>query len=164
MQRIALLTRFVTFCVFFFAGAGAMVLSIIAEPELVDYYRSRDTLVQVQKQNEQLASLISRYDAQIEMLESEPELLKRFSPAAFNRKPTAPDTLFPEIRNSNLRSETEKLIERINAPVEKDPIPPWLRRVLHPKLRRGLFISGAALVMTTFIFFGTPRGRFLERV
>ena len=28
MQRIALITRFVTFCVFFFAGAGAWVLGL----------------------------------------------------------------------------------------------------------------------------------------
>jgi hypothetical protein len=164
MQRIALITRFVTFCVFFFAGAGAMVLAIIAEPELVDYYRSRDTLVKVQKQNEQLQSLISRYNAQIAMIESEPELLKRFSPAAFNRKPAAPDTLFPEVRNSDLRSETEKIIELINAPVTADPIPLWLQRVLEPKLRKSLFLSGAALVLVTFIFFGTPRGKFLIRV
>lgn len=163
MQRIALITRFVTFCVFFFAGAGAMVLAIIAEPELVDYYRSRDTLVQVHRQNEQLKSLISRYDAQIAMIESEPELLKRFSPAAFNRKPAAPDTLFPEIRDRELRSETETILDRIQtAPVE-DPVPYWLVRVLEPKFRRSLFLSGAALVLTTFIFFGTPRGRLLER-
>jgi len=163
MQRIALITRFVTFCVFFFAGAGAMVLSIIAEPELVDYYRSRDTLVQVQKQNEQLKSLIGRYDAQIAMIESEPELLKRFSPGAFNRKPTAPDTLFPELRDRQLRSETEMILDRIQTPPVEEPIPYWLVRVLEPRLRRGLFLSGAALVLTTFIFFGTPRGKFLER-
>jgi len=164
MQRLALFTRFVTFCVFFFAGASAMVLAIIAEPELVNYYRSRGMLVRIQQQNEKIKLLTSQYDTQIELIENDPELLQRLSPVTFGRKPAAPDTLFPQARDSQLRSETEKILERLNAPVVEDPVPYWLRRVLEPKIRRGLFLSGAALVLTTFIFFGTPRGKFLERV
>jgi hypothetical protein len=163
MQKLALFIRFLTFCVFFFAGSGAMVMSIIAEPELVSYYRSRGMLVQIQQQNEKIKSLTSRYDTQIQLIEKEPQLLQRFSPVTFGRKPAAPDTLFPQARNQDLRSETEKILERLNAPVIEDPVPYWLRRILEAKIRRGLFLSGSALVLTTFIFFGTPRGTFLER-
>lgn len=163
MLQIALITRFLTFCVFFFAGAGAMVLSIIAEPELVNYYRSRGMLAQIQQQNEKTRQLIDEYDTTIELIEKEPQLLERVSPVTFGRKPEAPDTFFPQARDRSLRSETELVIERLSAPLEQDPVPYWLRRILEPKIRRGLFISGAALVLTTFIFFGTPRGKLLER-
>lgn len=163
MQGLALFTRFVTFCVFFFAGAGAMVLSIIAEPELVNHYRSRGMLAQIQQQNERTRRLIEQYDTTIELLENEPELKQRVSPVTFGRKPAAPDTFFPQAQNQELRRETDKVLERLNTAVEQDPVPYWLRRVLEPKVRRGLFLSGSALVLTTFIFFGTPRGRFLER-
>lgn len=163
MQRIALITRFLTFCVFFFAGASAMVLSIIADPELVNYYESRGMLVQIQQQIEKIKLLNHQYDTTIALIESDPQLQQRFSEVTFGRKPAAPDTLFPQAHNSELRNETEKILEQLNAQAVEDPVPCWLRRVLEPKIRRGLFLSGSALVLTTFIFFGTPRGKFLER-
>ncbi|MCE5185185.1 MAG: hypothetical protein LLF76_03570 [Planctomycetaceae bacterium] len=163
MQQLALITRFLTFCVFFFAGAAAMVLSIIAEPELVNYYRSRGMLVQIQQQNARIKSLTSQYDQQIETIEKEPQILERFGPVTFGRKPAAPDTLFPQASNPDLKSETELVLEHLNAPVVEEPVPYWLRRILEPKMRNGLFLSGSALVLTTFIFFGTPKGKFLER-
>lgn len=164
MQQLALITRFLTFCVFFFAGSGAMVVSIIAEPELVNYYRSRGMLIQIQQQIEKIKLLNSQYDSQIHLLESEPQLLERFTSVTFGRKPAAPDTLFPQVQNQELKSETEKVFQRLNAPVIQEPVPDWLRHILEPRIRRGLFLSGSALVLTSFIFFGTPRGKFLERV
>ena len=159
MHRIALTTRFVLFSVFFLAGAAAMVLSIIAEPELKEYYESRAALTKIQEQNVTIENLTDKYAAQIALIESEPNILDRFIPMTFGQKPQAPDTAFPQVQNQTLQIETDKLMERIQQAPTVEPIPTWLTRVIEPKNQRGLFLSGAGLIIITFIYFGTNKSR-----
>ena len=159
MNRIALITRFILFSVFFLAGAAAMVLSIIAEPELMNYYESRAALVKIQEQNITIENLTDKYAAQIALIESEPNILDRFIPMTFGQKPQAPDTAFPQVQNQTLQTETEKLMERIEQTPAVEPIPTWLARVIEPRNQRGLFLSGAGLIIITFIYFGTNKSR-----
>ncbi len=161
MLRLARIIRFFLFAVFFLIGMIAMVLSILAEPELVQYYQSRNRLLEIQQQNARMRSLSSKYDAQIAFIEAEPNILERLSPVTFGRKPSAPDTDFPEVRNRALREETEKLIAQIESKPQQDPIPAWLERILNPSNRRALFFAGAGLVLITFIFFGTSGGQLI---
>lgn len=154
MYRIALITRFVLFGVFFLAGASAMVLSIIAEPELTNYYQSRNAMLEIEQQNKTIQELTDKYSAQIALIESEPNILERFIPMTFGQKPQAPDTAYPEVQNPVLQDETEKLLQRIEHTPELEPTPAWLKRVIEPKTRRGLFGAGAGLILVTFIFFG----------
>ena len=154
MQKIALITRFLLFGVFFLVGVGAIVLSILAEPELLNYYKSRRALVEIQQQNEKIKDLTEQYTSQITLIESDPNILERFVPLTFGQKPQAPDTAFPQVQDPTLQTETEKLLERIEQTPEAEAIPVWLARVIKPRNRQGLFCAGAGLVLITFIFFG----------
>ena len=154
MTVLALIIRFLFFGVFFLAGASAMVLSIIAEPELTEYYESRRALIEIEQQNKTIQDLTDKYSAQIALIESEPNILERFIPLTFGQKPKEPDTAYPQSHNPVLKAETEKLLERIEKTPELEPTPAWLERVIEPGTRRGLFGAGAGLTIVTFIFFG----------
>jgi hypothetical protein len=156
MNRSALTIRFLFFCLFFLAGAFAVVLSILARPELYDYYHNRAVLDELHAQNEKIVDLTDQYAARIELIETNPDILDRFSAAAFNRTPSAPDTVFPRTSNEQLRAETEKLL-KAQTPPPVDPLPKWLGRIIDPGTRTALFLAGTALLIITFIFFGTPR-------
>ena len=153
MYKLLLTIRFILFAVFFLVGSGAIVLSLLCDPELKDYYESRALLNQIQEQNEKIKILTQKYEAQIALIETEPNILERLSPLTFGRKPQAPDTAFPQADNETLRNQTEKLLSQIQEKKTEDPIPNWLRRILDIKTRRGLFGAGAGLILITFIFF-----------
>lgn len=162
MQKLTLTIRFVLFAVFFLAGAGAIVLSILADPELRNYHQSRAALAQIQWQNEKIISLTSQYETLIGRIESEPNILDRLIPLTFGHKPQAADTAFPQVQNQALQTETEKLLEQIENTATAEPIPAWFARIFEPKIRRGLFLSGAGLVLITCIFFGTTKGKLID--
>jgi len=161
MQKMALTVRFVLFGVFFLAGTGAIVLSILADPELKNYYQSRAALDQIQRQNEKTISLASQYETLIGRIESEPNILDRLIPLTFGHKPYAADTAFPRVQNHTLQAETDELLKQIENTSPAEPIPAWFGRILEPKIRRGLFLSGAGLVLVTCIFFGTNKGKLI---
>ncbi|MHC4555547.1 MAG: hypothetical protein ACYSUS_09765, partial [Planctomycetota bacterium] len=161
MQKLAMTIRFVLFGIFFLAGAGAIVLSILADPELKDYYQSRAALAQIKQQNEKIVSLTRQYETLIGRIEAEPNILDRLIPLTFGHKPQAADTAFPRVQNHALQTETEKLLEQIDNTPHAEPIPAWFARILEPKIRRGLFLSGAGLVLITCIFFGTTKGKLI---
>ena len=163
MQKLALTIRFVLFGAFFLAGAGAIVLSILAKPELHNYYQSHAALAQIQRQNEKIISLTSQYKTLINRIEAEPNILDRLIPLTFGHKPQAADTAFPRVQNQELQAETEKLLEQIENTPPAKPIPAWFGRILEPKIRRGLFLSGAGLILITCIFFGTAKGKFINQ-
>lgn len=146
------------FLFFFVVGAAAIVLAILARPELENYYKNRQMLARIEQQNDKIKSLTAQYAAQVKLIESEPNILRRFSVTTFGRKPTAPDTVFPEATNAELRAETENILsEQIAPTTETDPVPAWLTRILEPKIRRALFLTGCGLILVTFIFFGSTR-------
>lgn len=157
MIRAVLIIRFVLFLIFFLAGAGAIVLAILARPELEDYFKNRAMLEQIEAQNETLKSLTDQYAAQVALIESEPNILQRFSVTTFGHKPSAPDTVFPEADNADLRAEADKILKAEPQPQPVDPVPAWLARILEPKIRKALFATGCGLILITFIFFGTTR-------
>ena len=157
MNRLALTIRFLFFVVFFLAGACAVVLAILAKPELQNYYQNRAMLDQLHQQNERIRKLTDQYAARVELIETEPGILHRFSATTFGQKPQTPDTIFPEAGNEKLRAETEKILKTELEPEPIDPIPVWLKRVMDPKTRMALFLSGTALILITFIFFGSIR-------
>ncbi|MDH4203401.1 MAG: hypothetical protein OEV87_10980 [Phycisphaerae bacterium] len=153
MLRLVLTIRFILFAVFFLVGAGAIVLSILCEPELKDYYENRAHLIEIQEQNEKIKDLTQKYEAQIALIESEPNILKRLSPLTFGHKPQSPDTAFPQADNETLRNQTKKLLSQIQEKPSENPVPNWLNRVLDIKTRLALFVAGAGLILITFIFF-----------
>jgi len=157
MNRLALTVRFILFAVFFLIGAGAIVLSILTDPELKEYCQSRAALAQIRQQNEKIADLTSQYETLISKIESNPELLERLIPLTFGRQPKTGTAVAPSA-NQPLQVQTEELLDRIkNTPAENKPFPVWLARILERKNRQGLFLAGAGLILITFIFFGSTK-------
>ena len=134
-----------------------MVLAILAKPELQNYYQNSVMLGQLHQQNERIRELTDQYAARVELIEAEPGILHRFSATTFGQKPQAPDTIFPEVANEKLRAETEKILKTELGPKPIEPLPAWLKRVIEPTTRMALFLSGTALILVTFIFFGSVR-------
>jgi len=160
LTKLALTIRFLGFCLFVTAGAGAMMLAILAEPELLNYYMSRRALNEVYAQNEKIKELTDQYNAQINLIEQEPNVLERIRVLAFNQPPQRLDTVFPRGDNQQLRQKTQVLFDMLEAKQNTPlPLPAWLSRCIQPKIRRSLFLAGAVLVMLTFIFYGSPPRR-----
>lgn len=157
MQRLALTIRFLIFCLFFLAGAFAVVLAILAKPDLSEYYDNRAALIETHARNEHIKALTDQYAGRIALIEANPAILNRFSATAFGRKPTAPDTVFPDPGSTQLRAETERILKAQTEPPAGDPLPEWLSRVMAHPTRPALFLAGAALIMVAFVFFGSPR-------
>ena len=135
-----------------------MTLAILAEPELLNYYLSRRALDEAYAQNEKIKELTDQYIAQISLIEQEPNVLDRIRALAFNQPPQREDTVFPRGDSPALREQTQALFDAIEAKQNMPrPLPAWLSRCIQPNIRRGLFGTGAGLVMITFIFFGSPR-------
>ncbi len=132
-----------------------MVLSILAEPELTTYYYNRAVLAQIEAQNEKIQDLTEQYAAQVKLIESDPNILQRFSATTFGHKPLTDETAFPEASGNVLRDETEQILRRDEASGPVEPTPEWLAHILQPKIRLALFLTGCGLVLITFIFFGS---------
>lgn len=158
MIRLALLFRFIWFCLFFTIGLGAMTLSILVEPELMNYYLSRRALDEIYTQNEQIKELTDQYTAKINLIAQEPNVLERIRVLAFNEPLWRENTVFPRGDDQQLRQKTQMLFEQLEQKQNTPPaIPIWLERCIQPNIRRALFVAGAVLVLLTFIFFGAPR-------
>lgn len=159
MSQFSRIIRYLLFCVFFTAGAGAIVLSILIEPELVDYYQGRQMLDQIHQENKKIKSLTADYQAQIELIQSEPNILARLEAVTFGRTPTADtQTADPTPDSKALTQAAKAVLEEIQEEETTEyPLPKWFKRCRQSNIRRALFAAGAGLVIITFLFFGTPK-------
>lgn len=131
-----------------------MMLAILVEPELINYYLSRQALAAVHAQNEQIKELTDQYTAQIQLIQQEPAVLERIRPLALNQPIWRPDTAFPRA-SQTLRQQADALFTQLQQRQNRAPdLPAWLQRCVQPKIRQALFLSGGGLVLMTFIFFG----------
>jgi hypothetical protein len=153
MAKSFAIVRFVMFCIFFSAGAGAIALSILAE-ELKIYHENKITHARILAQNEKIKDLITRYDQQIQYIETEPNRISVLKHITFGG-PEDSSAEHPKASLQELAAASKALVD--NSEDQSTPdIPPWVLRSAEPKNRRTLFFAGAGLVLITFIFFGTP--------
>jgi hypothetical protein len=158
MKQFILTVQFLFFCVFFSIGAGAIVLSILIDPELTTYYSNLQYLEDTRLENETLVSLTDQYQAQIDLITKEPNVLGRLKPLTFGRPPAADEqTAVPTADSRELMQTAKVILDAMNQPPPPMPIPKWLERCMQKNFRTALFASGAGLVLISFIFFGTPK-------
>lgn len=157
MNPLLTFLRFVLFCVFFAVGAGAIVLALQIEREITDYYQSKTQLEKIIQDNEKLKSLISQYQAQIALIEREPNILGRLEQITLGQAPTAEDTVYPNSYNPKLAKTVQQVLEQTEGKEQAEPMPDWLQRCRQPKYRKSLLIAGCGLVLVGFIFFGNGR-------
>ena len=151
------LVRYLAFCVFSAIGISAIAVSILIEPELADYYRNKELLKENEAANEEIKSLISEYEAQIELIKKNPEVLERLKKVTLGEEKGDEGSVYPEITDSGLAQATAALFEDLKAHKTKPMVPQWIQRCREPDNRKVLFGAGAGLILVGFVFFGTTQ-------
>jgi hypothetical protein len=142
------------FVVFFSIGAASLSISILCD-DLVQYYRNRRQLVVTQQSLEKLESLNADYDALLERLEDDPNLVKRLAPATLGTKPEDPNTVYPRATPEQIEAAQRALAKDPNDLSDAPTLPNWLARCSDSRRRLTLFIAGSFLVLISFTCF-TP--------
>ena len=157
MAKGSAILRYLLFCIFFAAGAGAVALSILIDPEISKYYQSRLQLRQVEEGNVRMQKLIDQYDLQIQQIERDPNLLTKLQTFTFGHEPDIEGVILPKASEEELAAAKEALFAKLDAQNQEQLVPQWVHRCGQPKNRKVLFVAGCGLIVVTFIFFGTPR-------
>jgi len=144
--------RMILFVVFFSIGAASLGISILCD-DLVQYYRNRRQLAVTQQSLEKLESLNADYDALLEQLEEDPNLVKRLAPATLGTKPDDPNTVYPKATPEQIEAAKQALAKDPNDLSDVPMLPNWLTRCSEPRRRISLFVAGSFLVLISFTCF-----------
>jgi len=148
--------RTLLFIIFFSVGATALSGSILCD-DLIRYYHNRQRLKAKEELSNRLRSLNTDYDALLQNLEKDPNLLERIAPLVLGMERNDANTIYPKA--------TEELLEAVKKALEEDSsqqstepvIPAWLVRCSEPTRRVILFLAGAFLVLISFIWLGPTK-------
>ena len=149
--------RVFLFAVFFSIGAAALSCSVLCD-DLLRYYRNRELLESEKNLSNQLESLNADYDALLEQLRKDPNLIRRIAPATLGMEPNDANTIYPRATAGQLAAARKALAESSNRNSTEPKVPVWLTRCSEPYRRIILFFAGAALILIAFICFG-PAGQ-----
>jgi hypothetical protein len=153
MQRQSIL-RVLCFGVFFSVGAAALGAAVLCD-DLIQYCQNKYLVQEAQNSLKRLESLNAEYDALLEQLEKDPDLLKRIVPVTLGTEPNDPNTIYPRARARELAIARKALIEEAGQKPSGPAIPKWLQRCSEPPKRIILFMAGAGLILISLVCF-TP--------
>jgi hypothetical protein len=159
MSRWTLFFRYVLFCLFFTVGAGAITLSILIDPEMTTYFRNRQIVAEIERQNAKIKDLTKKYQAQIDLVKSNPDVLRRLERVTFGKAlhPSEdPSTAALTADNQALHQAAQSILADLQEKTEDPQMPQWFQRCRQPNTRTALFAAGAGLVLITFLFYGSP--------
>ena len=148
--------RTLLFIIFFSIGATALSGSILCD-DLIRYYHNRQRLKAKEELSNRLRSLNIDYDALLQNLEKDPNLLECIAPLVLGMERNDVNTIYPKA--------TEELLEAVKKALEEDSsqqstepvIPDWLIRCGEPIRRVILFLAGVFLVLISFIWLGSAK-------
>jgi len=121
--------RMILFVVFFSIGAGSLGISILC--------------------------VNADYDALLEQLEKDPNLIKRLAPAALGTEPEDANAVYPRATPEQLAAARKALTQDPNDQSTVPTLPEWLTRCSEPRRRITLFVAGSVLILISFTCF-TP--------
>ena len=147
--------HFLLFLVFFSIGAAALGGAVLCD-DLILYCQNRQLVKDAERSLERLDSLNGEYDALLEQLENDPNLLKRIAPATLGTEPEDPNAIYPKARARELALARKALVEQAGQAPPEEAVPRWLQRCSEPSRKLGLFVAGAGLVLISLVFF-TPK-------
>ena len=153
--------RMLLFIVFFSIGAAALGVSIFFD-DLLRYYHNRQLLKITETSLTRLESLNADYDALLQQLEKDPNLVERIGPAALGTEPADANAIYPKATPEQLAAARQALTEETNQQYAKPRIPAWISRCSEPPRRVILFLAGAFLILISFVWFG-PAKQGLEK-
>ncbi len=155
MQRQNILQTLL-FVVFFSIGAAALSVSVLCD-DLVRYYTDRQLLKADGASLNRLESLKADYDAVLEQVKKDPNLIKRIAPATLGTEPDDEETIYPKATAEQLDAARKVLTEDSDRQVNESMIPVWLARCSKPLRRFILFLSGAFLILISFVCFNPAK-------
>jgi len=157
MQRHGFL-HFLLFAVFFSVGAAALGGAVLCD-DFIQYCRNKQLVKEADLSLQHLESLNAEYDALLEQLESDPNLLKRIAPVTLGTRPEDPNAIYPRAQARNLAIARKALVEQMEEEGVDASLPKWLQRCSEPVKRIALFISGAGLVIISLVCFAPEKSR-----
>jgi len=152
MRRQSIL-RTLLFVIFFSIGAAALSGSILCG-DLLEYYTNRHLLSCGKESLNRLESLNDDYDALLEQVQKDPNLIKRIAPVTLGNDRPDQNTYYPEVAPEQLDAARKALTEEPGGRAARPAIPEWLKRCSQPHRRITLFLAGALLILVSFIWFG----------
>lgn len=157
MQKQNLL-RTLLFVFFFSVGAITLAGAVLCD-DLVRYYRSKQILRLSEEALSRLRALNADYDALLKRLEEDPNLLERIAPVTLGTEPADANTVYPDVTAEQLEAARKVLAEESKKDSSEVELPRWLARCSEPSKRKILFVSGAVLILISFVCFGSVSGK-----
>ncbi len=154
MQSQSIL-HFLFFVVFFSVGAAALGGAVLCD-DLILYCRNRRLISTAELSLNRLDSLNQEYDALLDELEKDPNLVKRIAPATLGTGPGDPNAVYPKAKVRELALARKALLDLAGRDEQGPAVPAWLQRCSEPSRKLGLFVAGAGLVLVSLVFF-TPK-------
>jgi hypothetical protein len=150
------------FVIFFGAGLCAIAVSALV-PDLNQFYSIKIKLDDTEQTNKKIQKLIEDHDFMIKKLKEDPNSAERLATVTLGFEPNSTETAFPKPKQKTLMAA--KLALRSARPVEtpETVLPEWLVRVTNDEMRTVLFMSGAGLVLVSFVCF-VPRRKQIQAV
>jgi len=148
--------RTLLFIIFFSVGATALSGSILCD-DLIRYYHNRQRLKAKEELSNRLRSLNIDYDALLQNLEKDPNLLERIAPLVLGMERNDANTIYPKATEELLEAVKKALEENSSQQSTEPVIPAWLVRCSEPTRRVILFLAGAFLVLISFIWLGSAK-------
>lgn len=148
--------RALLFVIFFGIGTSVLAGAVLCD-DLLLYYRSRQLLNSAEESLSRLESLNADYDELLRQLERDPNLFERIAPATLGTEPADVNTIYPDVTAEQLDAARRVLAEDSKQMSSKAEMPGWIVRCREPTNRIILFLSGAFLIVISFIFFGPAR-------
>jgi hypothetical protein len=133
-------------------GATVVCISALCD-DLVQYYADRQRLVEARKMVDLLEKLNADYDALLQQIRQDPNLIRRIAPAMLGTAPQDANTAHPEVRIEELLAARQALAVADDVPQDSPSLPDWLTRCSQPLQRLVLCLCGAGLVMVAFVYF-----------
>ncbi|MCK4914103.1 MAG: hypothetical protein KAS69_05865 [Planctomycetes bacterium] len=148
------IARVFIFVVFFGIGAAALGVSILSG-DLLRFYYGRSRLEAAKESVLRLQSLNSDYDALLKQVQTEPNITERIAKATLGEQSaeTNANIIYPKATFEQLAVAKETLAKNSNCDAVKPAIPRWLERCSKSPNRLALFLSGAFLILISFIWF-----------
>ena len=147
------ITRAFWFVAFFSVGAASLCGSILCG-DLLRYYTNKQLLETAEVSLNRLETLNADYDALLQQLRKDPNLVKHIAPATLGTEPAEANTIYPKATAEQLAAVRKALMEVSTRKVAEPDMPDWLTRCCESRRRVILFLAGAFLVLISFIWFG----------
>ncbi len=148
--------RVFLFVVFFSIGAAALSGSILCA-DLLRYYHNKGLLKDEKELSNQLKSLNTDYDALLQQLRDDPNLIKRIAHVTLGKDAGDANTIYPKATAEQLAAARKALTEGTSGETVEATLPRWLTRCREPRRRTMLFFAGAGLILISFICFGPAK-------